>query len=71
MLPADILDRIGDSSSVSYIDDDYLITVNPCADNWYVICSAPTQIILAERNIVIRYTIIITAVTSVIEMICS
>lgn len=68
-LPADILDRIGDSSSVSYIDDDYLITVNPCADNWYVICSAPTQIILAERNIVIRYTIIITVVTSVVAMI--
>ncbi|MBP0956418.1 MAG: GGDEF domain-containing protein [Oscillospiraceae bacterium] len=68
-LPAEILDRIGDSSSVSYIDDDYLITVNPCADNWYVICSAPTQIILAERNIVIRYTIIITVVTSVVAMI--
>lgn len=68
-LPVEILDRIGDSSSASYIDDDYLITVNTCADSWYVICSAPTQIILAERNIVIRYTIIITVVTSVVAMI--
>lgn len=68
-LPDDILDRIGDSSSASFIDDDYLITVNTCADSWYVICSAPTQIILAERNIVIKYTIIITAVTSVVAMI--
>lgn len=68
-LPAEILDRIGGSTSASFIDDDYLITVNTCADSWYVICSAPTQIILAERNIVIKYTIIITAVTSVIAMI--
>ena len=68
-LPDDILNRIGDSSSASFIDDDYLITVNTCADSWYVICSAPTQIILAERNIVIKYTIIITAVTSVVAMI--
>ncbi|MGN0586911.1 MAG: diguanylate cyclase domain-containing protein [Oscillospiraceae bacterium] len=68
-LPADILDRIGSSSSASFIDDDYLITVNTCADSWYVICSAPTQIILSERNIVIKYTIIITAVTSAVAMI--
>ena len=68
-LPADILDRIGGSTSASFMDDDYLITVNTCADSWYVICSAPTQIILAERNIVIRYTIIITVVTSVVAMI--
>ena len=67
-LPADILDRISGSTSASYIDDDYLITVNSCADSWYVICSAPTQIILAERNIVIRYTVIITIITSVVAM---
>ncbi|MGN1415803.1 MAG: GGDEF domain-containing protein, partial [Oscillospiraceae bacterium] len=68
-LPDEILDRIGGSTAASFIDDDYLITVNTCADSWYVICSAPTQIILAERNIVIRYTIIITVVASVIAMI--
>ncbi|MGN0641624.1 MAG: GGDEF domain-containing protein, partial [Huintestinicola sp.] len=67
-LPAEILDRIGGSTSAAFMDDDYLITVNTCADSWYVICSAPTKIILAERNVVIRYTIIITAVTSVIAM---
>lgn len=68
-LPAEILDRIGGSTSASFIDDDYLITINTCADSWYVICSAPTQIILSERNIVIRYTIIITAVATIIAMI--
>lgn len=34
-----------------------------------MICSAPTKIILAERNIVIGYTVVITAVTSVIALI--
>lgn len=68
-LPAELLDRIDGSTAASFMDDDYLITVNTCADSWYVICSAPTQIILAERNIVIRYTIIITAITSVIALI--
>lgn len=68
-LPAELLGMVQGSSSASFIDDDYLITVNTCADSWYVICSAPTQIILAERNIVIRYTIIITAAASVIAMI--
>ncbi|MGN0608582.1 MAG: GGDEF domain-containing protein [Oscillospiraceae bacterium] len=68
-LPSELLDRVQGSSAASFMDDDYLITVNTCADSWYVICSAPTQIILAERNIVIRYTIIITAVASIIAMI--
>lgn len=68
-LPDDILDRIGGSTSASFMDDDYLITINSCADSWYVICSAPTQIILAERNIVIRYTVIITVITSAVAMI--
>lgn len=67
-LPAEILERIGGSTAAAFIDDDHLITVNTCADSWYVICSAPTKIILSERNIVIRYTIIITAVASVIAM---
>lgn len=68
-LPAEILDRIGNSTSASFIDDDYFITINTCADSWYVICSAPTKIILAERNIIIKYTIIITAIASVIAMV--
>ena len=68
-LPAEILDRIGNSTSASFIDDDYLITINTCADSWYVICSAPTKIILAERNIIIKYTIIITAISKGVRII--
>ncbi|MGN0699510.1 MAG: GGDEF domain-containing protein [Oscillospiraceae bacterium] len=67
-LPANILSRINGSDSFSYIDDDYLITVNSCADSWFVICSAPTEIILAERSTVITYTVIIAVIACVIAV---
>lgn len=68
-LDADILSRIENSTSSSFIDEKYLITINGCADNWYVICSAPTEIILAERDEVIKNTVLITAVTSLVAII--
>ncbi|MGN1423893.1 MAG: GGDEF domain-containing protein [Oscillospiraceae bacterium] len=67
-LTANILSRIDGSDAISYIDDEYLITVNSCADSWYVICSAPTGIILAERSTVIAYTVIIAVIACVIAV---
>lgn len=68
-LPEKVLSRVKGSGSVSFIDDEYLITVNSCSEGWYVICSAPTEIILAERNTIIAYTIIITVIASVVAVI--
>ena len=48
-LPADITSRIQGQSSATVMDDDYLVTVNTCGDDWYVVCSVPTSIILQER----------------------
>ena len=49
-LPSDILTRISGKTSASVMDDDYLVSVNSCGDDWYVICSIPTEIILKEKN---------------------
>lgn len=49
-LPDAIHERVENRNSATVMDDEYLVTVNSCGDNWYVICSIPTQIILNEKN---------------------
>lgn len=49
-LPDDILRRISERTSATFMDNDYLITINSCSDDWFVICSVPTKIILREKN---------------------
>lgn len=68
-LPEELAQRISGFNAAICMDDDYLITINKCADKWYVICSAPTQIILAERNDFIRSTVIVTIISAVIAII--
>ncbi len=50
-----IKDRIIGQSSASVMDNEYLVSVNSCGDDWYVVCSIPTSIILNEKNEVTRY----------------
>ncbi|MDO4864151.1 MAG: diguanylate cyclase [Ruminococcus sp.] len=49
-LPDDIVERVQGKTSATVMDDDYLVSVNSCVDDWYVICSIPTRIILNEKN---------------------
>lgn len=53
-LSKDILDRMSGQSSVSFVDNEYLITVNRSSD-WYVVCSIPSKIILKEKNKMTSY----------------
>ncbi len=53
-VPESIRDRIAGQSSATFMDDDYLISVNR-SGGWYVICSIPTKIILSEKNEMTRY----------------
>lgn len=64
-LSPDIARRISNRSSVTIMDNNYLITVTECGDNWRIVCSAPTKLILKEKNDVTLYVIII-AVTAAI-----
>lgn len=67
-LTSDIAGRITQHTSVTLLDDDYLITVNQCGDNWKVICSVPTKIILKEKNEIQFYTLTIAAIAAVIAI---
>lgn len=67
-LGSEISTRIGDHSSATLMDDQYLITVNQCGDNWKVICSVPTQIILKEKNYVEYYILTIGAIAAIIAI---
>jgi diguanylate cyclase (GGDEF)-like protein len=58
-LSDEIYDIIADKSSVTLIDDNYLVTVNDCGDGWHVVCSVPTDLIMSEKKEVSLYIFII------------
>ena len=45
-----ITERVQGQNSATVMDNHYLVSINTCNDNWYVICSIPTKIILNEKN---------------------
>ena len=49
-LSPEIAERVQNQSSATVIDNTYLVSVNTCGDDWYVICSIPTKQILREKN---------------------
>lgn len=70
-LPEDINKRISSQTSVTIMDDEYLITVNSCGFDWKVICSVPTQIILKEKNEVQFYIILVAVAASILALVIS
>ena len=70
-MSADISGRISGYVSATLMDDDYLITVSPCGDNWRVVSSVPTQIILKEKNTVVIYIISIGALAALVAIVLS
>ena len=65
-IPDEIFSRLNGRTSAAFMDDQYLITVNSCGDDWKVIGSVPTEIILKEKNEVQGYIIIIGIISAVI-----
>lgn len=70
-LPEEISTRIKKYSSATVMDEDYLVTMNVCGDDWKVICSVPTQVILKEKNDVKIYITIIAVVASLLAFFMS
>lgn len=64
-IPAEISSRISGQTAATVLDDEYLVTVSSGGDDWYVICSIPTAIILNEKN-EIRVFITLTALVAAI-----
>ncbi|MGN0632087.1 MAG: diguanylate cyclase domain-containing protein [Ruminococcus sp.] len=66
-LPESIKSRISDSSATR-IDNEYLITFTSCGDDWKVICSVPTSIILKEKNEYQIYIVIVCILSTLIAI---
>ena len=49
-LVPEIMERIQNQGSATVIDNQYVVSVNSCGDDWNVICAVPTAIILSEKN---------------------
>ena len=71
LLREEIRERIQGLESSTFIDDEYLITVNPCGDNWRVICSVPTRIVLQEQNTVQMFILGVGVVAAIIAIVLS
>ena len=67
-IASDIVARVHGYDSATVMDNDYLLTVNPCGDNWRVISSIPTEIILKEKNTVQLYILSIGALAAIIAI---
>lgn len=65
LLPADLLSRVRAHNAATVLDDDYLTTISPCGDDWLVVCSIPSDIILEEKGR-IRMIVLIAAVIAAI-----
>ncbi|MDE6774998.1 MAG: sensor domain-containing diguanylate cyclase [Ruminococcus sp.] len=66
LLDPEIAGRTAGHSSVTIMDNKYLITLSDCGDNWRVVCSAPTEKILSEKKEIALYVIIIATAAAII-----
>lgn len=67
-LPEDILTRVDDLNSATVMDSEYLISINPCGDDWFVSCSIPTQIILREKNEMQFYIYVVAFIAALLAV---
>ena len=71
LLPENIAERVRDHSSSTVMDDTYLVSVNSCGDDWFVICSIPTEIILGEKKQMQYYIIMVGVVAAALALLIS
>lgn len=58
-LSSDIADLIEFQDSAILTNDKYIVSVGTCGDDWKIICSIPTSIVLAENQETRRYTLLV------------
>ena len=67
-LPDEIGEHVTKHGSVTSMDNDYLVTLNSCGDDWYVICSIPTKIILRETKEMQYYILMIAVLAALLAI---
>lgn len=69
-MPQKIHRIIGEQSSVSVMAEQYLVTANLCENNWRVVCSIPTSVILQEIEELRRFIYLFTVVVVAMVLVC-
>ena len=67
-LPDEIGEHVTKHGSATSMDNDYLVTLNSCGDDWYVICSIPTKIILRETKEMQYYILMIAVLAALLAI---
>ncbi len=67
-LPEDVSAMLGDQTDVSVMDDNYLVTSNHIYNGWEVVCTMPTDTVLADSNRVRKYARNIVIVIAAIAL---
>ena len=70
-LDSEISERINGYDSAAIMDNDYLIAVSLCGDNWRVISSVPTKVILKETRYVQLYILSIGTLAAIVAILLS
>lgn len=70
-LSDDILDRIGDKVSTSILDDEYLISVNSCGDDWRIVLYIPTKTILEDNSSTVVFICILSCAICVVSIVAT
>ena len=65
-LPEEINELISTENNQSIISKNYLVTVSECNNNWRIVCSISTNIILKEIQMLLVYTTFITVLIAVV-----
>ena len=65
-LPEVVAGMIRGKNAATVIDNAYLVSVNECGDDWYVVCSIPTQIILKEKNEIQLYIWMVAVLAAIL-----
>ena len=58
-LSLDIADLIQSQDSAIVTNNSYIVSVGTCGDDWKIICSIPTSVVLAENQETRRYTMLV------------
>lgn len=58
-LSLDIADLIQSQDSAIVTNNKYIVSVGTCGDDWKIICSIPTSVVLAENQETRRYTMLV------------
>ena len=70
-LSDELVKRVVSKDASTILDDSYLVTVNSCGEDWLVICSIPTEIILKEKNEMQYYIIMVAVIAAILAILVS